>query len=215
MSDGYQILGDLLGADATEVLGFDFASLFSAAGGLAQGAADWKAEKDKTDAAEKTSREAGNAAVSADIRATEARRLMLLAELTKAPNLAASEAAWKLAAEAQDRAAEGLSADNQKRRADAARKALEDETSKWRKAAGDPNKTKVAEAAVKAAKETYNKTQNALVVRQGQTPSLPTGPSESWLTRPVLGSVPGWGVVAGGMGLAAALGTIIAIVARR
>ena len=220
---GYTILGEYRGESVGEGGSWMdmLPGLFSAAGG----AAGSLIEKKKTDdAAAKTAKDseaALYAAITADQRAKDALAKALVSEELKSSSASADRMAADMALSTQDEAARGLSPENQKKRSEAAKKALEKATNEWQAASANnkPAVTKAKELWVKAAQTIYAKTQNALMVSAAQ---LPGGlaqqqwqmqqmqmQNQSWFTRPVLGPIPGYGVVGGLAAVAVAAAVVL------
>ena len=204
--------------------GFNWASIipgiFSAAG---QGTAmivqsEQEKKRQKKEAADQASALA--AALAADTRAKNALATSLLSAEAGASGKVYDEMAAKSALDEADEKAKVLSPESQKRRAEAAKSARDRAIAERRAVEGnkDAGVVKVKEAYVRAAQQVYAKTQNALIAQAAQLPggvaemqAVPAKP-ESWLTKKVLGPVPGWVVLAG----SAVVATVaIAALARR
>lgn len=123
--------------------------------------------------------------------------------------LKALQVATDAALTAQDHAGGKVSAALAPMRAQAADKAL---VAANERLAADPSAYN--RALVQAWTTVANKTHNQNIVAAAPTAQAEAASrvnatqSGSWLTRPAVGSVPGWGVAAGGVGLAAALGVL-------
>lgn len=187
-----------------------YSTLINAAGELAKKGVTYAQDKDAAQKAEKSSSAALDAVIAADGVATDAAANALISADAKAPSAAADLLAAQQAAANQDATAAGLSVDNQKKRSDAAKDNLKKYTKLWQSVSDDPVKSKAAQFRVQAAQLTYGKTQNQQMVTQGQLPPGSPPPHEqSWLTKKVVGPVPGWGVLAGGAALLSTLGVVV------
>ena len=165
----YTILG---GVDE----GFDIVStLFKAGGELVTKGGEYKEAKDKEAKATKDSADDLKKSLDADALATSAGANALKDGASDADKLA-----YTLAATQQDINARGLSTDNQKKRAAAALDAVNKANAAWQK----NSKDKAAENLVKAAQQTYAKTQNAVLVQQAGPVVAPKS-SGSFFTKPV------------------------------
>lgn len=204
---------DFLGADPApqpqrHALGMDmgiWSSILKAAGGVAEGAIE---SKEQDDAKAKTSKEEGDkvsAIINADNAAVVANARAAISELTKASSLATDKAAAQVAASAQDRASSDLSSSAQTKRADAADKALNNAIARSR---SSPNDKYLAEL-VKQWTAVANKAHGGAIASvddetsdgkkgKGKKGKGDANVGGSWFTRPVVGPVPGYGVVAGG-----------------
>jgi hypothetical protein len=101
----------------------------------------------------------------------------------------------------------GLDPDTAKKRSLAAEKALAEAIKNAQAAPKDPYRA----ALVAAWTATVNKAQSMSIMLAPSKTGFPPRMSQqedSWLMRPVLGPVPGWGVAAGGVGLLALLGVV-------
>lgn len=207
---GGHVLGD--GSDTGGIVSnvFDF---------FKQGTANAIQSKQDKDAAAKATRDSAadlQAAKAADQIAKDALGKALVSEDLKLPSASADRLAANMALSAEDIAASGLSPDNQKKRAEAAMAAVQKATAEWQAASAgkDTATARVKELWVQAAQQIYAKTQNALI---SQAATLPGGiqqmaqPSQSWVSKPVLGPIPG-GVVVGG--IVAILATILVAIKR-
>ncbi len=228
--NGYQALG--LGCQRRTILGDGTTSDSGGSGNIissvfdmlkqgTQGVIQMKSDKDAAAKAAGDSSAALNAATAADKTAKDALAKALVSEALNLGSASADRLASDLASQAEDAATAGLSPDNQKKRADAARAALQAATNEWQAASAgkDANITKVKELWVKAAQMIYAKTQNAMLQQAAQVPGgvvqhqqdMVKVPSQSWFTRPVLGPIPGIGVV----GILAAAGTAVAVMLKK
>jgi hypothetical protein len=205
MSDGLDSFG-------CEDIGVDYGSILQSGGALAQGIV---AAKEASDAESKTSADeqkklslsiaADVAAVAASARAdTTAPRVGRASSPTAAVDAQAADLAMKAA----DHMAEGLSEASQQKRADAADKQLADAI---KRAQANPKDEYLA-AMVKEWTAQANKAHNGSITASddGKKGKKGKGASgESFWTRRVIGPIPGYGVVAGGVGLAGGLGFAI------
>lgn len=203
---------ELLGAEAPAGWGALIGPIVQGAGELAKGGISIYEQHQAEEAAAAAKQKAvaddaaaARAAISADVTASLASaRAQMAAQLKQASAPIDREAA-EMALRAQDEAGADLSPAASKQRVDAARKALETAT---RKAQASP-KDVYAVSLMRAWTATLNKAGNrqiasatSLVPEAGQG-----GPS--WFTRPVVGPVPGWGVLAGGTVAATGLGLLL------
>jgi hypothetical protein len=205
-----------LGADE---VGFDAESagtIFKAAGELAQGGLSMyeKSQADKKAKADAEAKAKASIAADANAASTAARAAVSAAAAKGVTSgytpAAADAAAAQVAAAAAARAGAGLPPEAQAARVAAAEKALGEATKQWQASPKDAYKA----ALVKAWEQTLQKAQNAQIVSNDAPAQLqpqPQGGGESWLTRKVVGPVPGWGVVAAG---AVALGGVSLLVKR-
>lgn len=209
----------LLGADdakkdaaaAAASGGFNYGSLIGpimqAAGELAQGGISmYEQEQAKKDAEAKQAQSAAeakrklDAAIQADLNATLAMARAMASAQLKSPAAATDATVAEAMGRAQDRAAAGLSAADNEKRVDAAEKALDAAAM----AASANPKDVYKQALAKAWTQTINKANYGSITGPVRQPQGGGGGS-SWLTRPAVGPVPGWGVALGGAGLAAVL----------
>lgn len=193
---------ELLGVD--ECVGLDagsFGSIFQAAGELAKGGISLY-EQDKAEKKAAADSDAKlKAVIAADVAASVAAARADVSAQAKSASAQVDKAAAEAAARAQDRAGSALSPTNSAQRAEAAEKALAQATAK---AQASP-KDAYAVALMKAWTATVNKANNVQLT--ADQPARPAeGGGESWLTRKVVGPVPGWGVAAGGVGLVGLIG---------
>lgn len=215
--NSFTVLASISPKKRTTMLGdddassFNWGSLFSATGELVNKGIAYKKQKDTAEQATKKSASDLAASIAADQFATDMTAKAACAAALKLSSADADKAMAEQAVAAQDSAAAGLSDDNQKKRADAARKALQEATAQWQKvsAGGDAAATTTAKCRVMAAQMTYAKTQNQQLVSKGRMPDFGKGGGESWWTRKVLGPVPGWGVVLGSVAIAGGIGLTI------
>lgn len=199
----------ILGADTG---GFDIASLFKAGGEIVQKGVDYDTAKKAEAKAVKDSADDLKKVLDADALATSSGANTLKDGATEADKLA-----YDLAATQQDIAARGLSQENQKKRGAAALDALNKANAAWQSAlAGkDEKAAKAAGWRVKAAQQTYAKTQNALLVQQAVVPLADRKSTGSWLTKPAIGPVPGVVVLIGGTVTVAGLVALLVKLLRR
>ncbi len=195
----------LLGVNHVGLDPASFGSIFQAAGELAKGGISIyeqdKAEK-KASADDKAKL---TAVIAADIAASTAAAKAESAVQTKASSAEVDKVAAEAAGRAQDRAGAALPASLAPQRVEAAEKQLAAATAQAQK---NP-KAPYAVALLKAWTATVNKANNTQISSADVAPRRTGEGGESWLTRPVVGPVPGWGVAAGGVGLAAVLGLVL------
>lgn len=168
--------------------------LAAGAGELVKKGVEYKQQEEAQAAKTKSSSEALQAVLNADALATQTAATAMLSAEAKLPSMQADILAATQTGAAQDAAAFGLSPENQKKRTEAASKAIEKATKEWQAALAAKNvaKAKIAEFKVKAAQLTYAKTQNAAMVAQVQSGQMPMPPrEENWLTRKS-GPLPNW-----------------------
>jgi hypothetical protein len=200
---------DCLGTDE---IGFDlpgaFGTILQAGGGIAQGAIaahETDVKQEELDSAEKAKLAKSIAADAA--AATAIARAKVSAKL-KSPSMAVDISAATTAGAAADRAGAALSSAATDKRAEAADKALDAATADAQKNPKDGYKAALVETWTAIA----NKAHNTSIVSADESKGGKGGKSkkstggESWFTRPVLGPVPGYGVLAGGAGVLGALG---------
>lgn len=186
---------DLLGAEGG---GFDFGTIFKAAGELAQGGISMYEQKQAKEKAAADDSAKVNAAVQADTAASVAMAKADYSAVMKAPSASIDAAAAEVASRAQDRAGSVLGTDGQAKRAKAAEAALD------RAIVNAQNKPKdrYAMALVKAWTATVNKAQNVQIVSAASSGPVPdTGGIGDFLSRRVVGPVPVWGVGLAGAGV--------------
>jgi hypothetical protein len=185
--------------------GFNYGSLFKMAGGLLEGGANilqqQQAEKEQTAAAESSlqkvlaaDKAAANALVKAD-----------LSTQLKSKNAAALIKAATAAVLETDKVAAGLSPDGQQKRLDEANRML-GSVKKVLQANKNPNTI----ALVKAWTAIVDKIRNV-----ASTPMQDLAEQESWLLRPAVGKLPGYGVLVGAGALTVVLGVVITKLVRR
>lgn len=216
--NGYAALGHrqtILGEETSSDTGGIISNIFDMVKQGTQSVVAAKAQKDAANKAAGDSAAALNAAISADNVARDAIAKALISAALSQPSASADQAAMTLALQTEDMAAVGLSSENQKKRADAALDALKKATANWQTASKDTTSAKIASFSVQAAQQVYGKTQNMMLQQAAQVPGgvvqhqqeMAKVPSQSWFTRPVVGPVPGWGVLAG----LGAIGTAVAV----
>lgn len=204
---------ELLGAEAPAGGYGDFIGpILQAAGGLAQGGISiyeqHQAEQTAAAAKQKATADeaaAARAAISADVTATLASARAQMAAQLKQASAAVDREAAQIAAQAQDEAGAGLTSAASKQRVDAARAAL---STAAKKAQASPKDVYLV-CLMRAWTATLNKAGNRQIA---STTNLTPGAGQggpSWFTRPVLGPVPGWGVLAGGAVTATGLGLLL------
>ncbi len=195
---------ELLGVDHVGLDPASFGSIFQAAGELAKGGISLyetdKAEK-KASADDKAKLAA---AVAADIAASTAAAKAESSVQTKAASAEVDKAAAEAAGRAQGRAGAALPPALAPQRAEAAEKQLAAATALAQK---NP-KAPYAVALMKAWTATVNKANNTQISTADAVPKASEA-GESWLTKPAIGPVPGWGVAAGGVGLMGILGLVL------
>lgn len=186
-----------------EVVGFDFGSLFQATGGLMQGVADQYASDTAKDQATSDENKKLYAAQQADITATnKAAQAAVSAQLKSASaRKDATDAAT--AAAVAEQAGAGLSDASVQLRVSAANALM---TTAKKNAAAKPSDGYLA-AVAKAWTATVQKLQNSDGGGKGKKDKDSSG--ESWLTRRVIGPIPGYGVLVGGAGLLGGLGIVV------
>ena len=194
----------------------DFASgalsgVFSAVNaGLAEDEREQQEKKEKEDAAEKA-RVLITASIAADASATTASAQARWSTQMGRSSAAADASAALVAAAAQDAAGAKLHASQVPARVAVAKKALADATAKQRETKGKPGEV-FAKCLVDAAQVTFNKASGLKIIEQTSNGVGSDGPkkeSGNFWTDPLVGPVPGWGVVAGGAGLGAILWRVL------
>lgn len=164
------------------------------------------------DEQEKKGAEAVAASIAADAAATMAVAQARWSEQMRQPSAAADAVAAAALSAAQDAAGAKLPADQITARVDVARKALDDAAAKSIVAKGKPGEA-FARCMVDAAQVTCNKaaglqirqSSSAADVSKGASKPAPEQKSSNFWTDPLVGPVPGWGVVAGGASVGAIL----------
>lgn len=184
---------------------FDWGGLIQTAGNAAQFGvtAYQKSEADKKAASDQAS--ALKRAIEADANASVAVARARASEQGKTPTAAVDQMAAQTAVAAQDRAGVGLNSESSRKRAEAAERALAEAIKNAQAAPKDIYKA----ALVAAWTQTVNKAQNTTIVTQPSPTGLPPAAPESWFTRPVLGPIPGYGVLLGSAGLATGVGLLV------
>lgn len=202
MSDGLEYLG------VDEEVGFDVASLLQPAGALATyGVSAYEQEKKEKDSKADQDKKL-SAVIAADYAASEAAAKADVSAQLKGASAGIDAVAAQNAAAAQDSAGmAGLSPDSAKKRADEADKAL---ATAIKEAQSKP-KDGYAQAKVRAWQATVNKAHSTAIMSAGSGTGGAGGSSsgDSWLTRRVAGPVPGYGVLAIGAGVLAAVGVVV------
>ena len=215
MSEGL----DYFGVD--DEVGLDYSTLLQGAGGLAQGVmtqvqADQAKDKVSADEAKKLA-----ASIAADVTAVSAAAKTdttapKVGRVTGATAVADAQAA-KIAMAAADKAAAALSPESQQKRADAADKALADAVAREQK---DP-KNEFLAAMVTEWTSQANKAHSGSISsgdnsddssgggKKGKHGKDKSGSGGNWFTRPVLGPIPGGGVLAIGAGVLGGIGFIL------
>lgn len=193
---------DYVGANVE--IGFDWSeglgTIFQAAGGLTQGVTSI-VEKEQAKAKAATEEKAAiEASVRADLAAAVALQRATLSEALKGASAGIDRTAADLAVSAADRAGAKLSAGAQEARADAANRNRAAAISAAQASPKDASK----KALVDAWTRLINKAQAGAIVASEKGPAEPP-PPKSFLTKPLIGPVPGWAVGAGGVGLLAYL----------
>ena len=209
---------DCFGADD---IGFDWGAAAQTAGGVVSFASE-AADKDK---AEKKSSADDAAKVTAAINADVAASAAVAKADTTAPKVGRPNSpsasidatAAQQAVAAQDRAGAALSSDGAQKRADAADKALADAV---KRAQAKPSDEFLA-AMVRAWQATANKAHNTSITSndsdddsggkkgkggKGKGKKDKDDSGKNWFVRPVLGPIPGAGVIAIGAGVLTGLG---------
>lgn len=202
MSDGLHCLG------CDEHVGVDYSSLLTAGGGLLQSGVDVYEQQDKEKKASAAEQKRLADAIAADAAASAAVARAAVSSASKAPSASIDATAAMQAIAKQDKAGAGLSSDSQEKRATAAEKQLDQVTGQAQAKPTDP----YLQALVKAWTQTVNKAHaGAISGDDGTSPKKDKsgGSGESWLTRKVVGPIPGYGVVVGGVGLAGAVGIVL------
>lgn len=196
--DGFDCFG-------CEEVGFDYGSLLQAAGGLASGAASSLEEKQTTEKSQKDEQGKLNAAIQADLNASNAVAQADVSAQLKSASAKNDAAIAAQAAAAQDAAGAGLSPDSVSKRLDAANKSLAFAQKQAKAASKDGYKA----AIVKAWTATVNKLQNAPSGSSDAGKSDKEKSQEGWLTRRVLGPIPGYGILVLGVGFLGGIGIAV------
>ena len=196
---------DLLGCDGEIGLDFGYGTLFKTAGGIAEGAISAHEADVEQAKLDKDEQDKLNAAVAADIAASNATARADVSAQLKSSSASIDAQAAQLAQTAQDKAGAGLSDAGQAKRAAAADKALDTAV----KNAQSSPKDGYRQALVKAWTATANKAHNGTISSfddgggKGKGKKGGKGGGESFWTRRVVGPLPGAAVVplaAGGLG---------------
>jgi hypothetical protein len=218
MSDGF----DCFGTD--EELGFDTSALLQGAGGLASGVmAQVKDDQAKNKVSADESKKLANAIAADIVAVTAAAKADTTApKVGRATGVSATAdaAAAKIAASAADKAAAGLSADSQQKRADAADKALAASVAALQKSPSNEYQaalvTEWTAQANKAHSGSISASDDGSADDSGGGKKGKGGKGKkgadaggSILTRPVLGPVPLWGVLVGGAGILGVVGVVV------
>ena len=192
---------DLLGAEEGGVPGWGglIGPIVQAAGGIAQGGLSIYEQQEKEKKAKAESASEVAAAIRDDAAAASALANAAASTMLKRPTADIDQATANAAL------SRSRSHGPSQGRADAAQKALDAATAAARKNPKDAYKMALARAWVQIA----NVADNALVKAADQPKGGDTGWGESWWTRPAVGKIPGWGVVAGGGGVLVGLGLAI------
>lgn len=149
------------------------------------------------------------ASVAADGAATLAVAQACFSALRRAPSATADAQAAQAAQAAQDVAGAKLPADQIPARVAVAKKALDDATAKWRDMKPGQPGLDFAKCKVDAAQATFNKASGQQITKQVPDDAGASKATGSFWTDPLVGPVPGWGVVAGGAGVGAILWRVL------
>jgi hypothetical protein len=190
---------DYFGVDE---FGFDYGSLLQAAGNLTTGIVSSVEESQKQEKASSEQTKALDTAVQADIAASNTAAQAMVSAQLKSASAKKDAAAAQAAAQAAAGAGAGLSPESAKSRQDTADKMLANATAR---AQAKPKDGYLA-ATVKAWTQTVNKLHDggSLEEKKGKKTS-----DEGWLTRRVVGPIPGYGVLVGGAGLLGGIGIVV------
>jgi hypothetical protein len=190
MEDGLDTLG------AEDVMGVDYGAILQTAGAAGTGAFSIY-EQDKKEKEAKANESKNVAAViAADKAAASAMATAEVSAAAKGPSAAIDAQAAQMAITAQDRAAAPLGSDGHKKRAEAAEATL---AAVMRVAQQKPTDRNQA-ALVRAWTSVVNKANAGVVTASTGTSGLDSYGGQSWFTRPVVGKIPGAGVLAIGAG---------------
>jgi hypothetical protein len=194
MEDGL----DTLGAEDVMAVGVEYGPLLQAAGGLASGAISIAEQKKAEDAAKANESKNVAAAIAADKAAATAMAAAEISAAGKTPSAAVDAQAAQMAITTQDRAAAALGADGHKKRVEAAEATLAAVV----KVAQQKPTDKYQAALVRAWTAVVNKANAGAIMG----PMMPGSGfdgygGQSWFTRPVIGRIPGAGVLAIGAGV--------------
>ena len=189
--------------------GFDVMSLFTAAGRGAQSLIQAKKDADAAEVSAKEASDALAASVAADKFAKEALAKSFVSAVNESTSKVPDKIAADMAVLAAVEAGSKLSAEGKKKRAEAARAAVQSAVQEWQIASAGKNAQaiKVKAAWVQAAQQVFAMTQDAPAPVGDKPRGEPLPPpvvSESFFTRKVVGPIPGWGLVAGVGAIAAA-----------
>lgn len=192
MSDGFECLG------IDDEVGFDPTSLLAPAGAIATyGVSAYEQDKKEKDSKADQDKKL-QAVIAADYAASEAAAKADVSAQLKSASASIDATAAQMASQAQDAAGgAGLSPDASKKRADSADKALAAAVSEAQKKPKDG----YAQAKVRAWQATVNKAHSTAIMANSSGSGLQGYGGESWFTKPVLGKLPGAGVLALGAGV--------------
>jgi hypothetical protein len=194
---------DTLGAENPDYVGFDYGVLFKTAGGLLEGGAGMLEAQQAEKASAADTKTKLEAVIAADMDASNAAARADVSAQLKSKTAAGDASAAKKAAAVQDQAGAGLPPEAVKQRTAAAEKML---ATVSKNAKAKP-KDGYQKALVKSWTATVKKIQtsgsgpDSMVKDEAQ--------QESWMTRRVVGPLPGYAVVVGGLGLAGVLGLVV------
>ena len=181
--------------------GFDVMSLFTAAGRGAQSLIQAKKDADAAEVSAKEASDALAASVAADKFAKEALAKSFVSAVNESTSKVPDKIAADMAVLAAVEAGSKLSAEGKKKRAEAARAAVQSAVQEWQIASAGKNAQaiKVKAAWVQAAQQVFAMTQDAPPVTDKPRADAVPSPvaSESFFSRKVIGPIPGWGLVAG------------------
>jgi len=187
---------DCLGAEDYSV-GVDYGSLLQAAGGLATAGVS-AAEQAKKESQDSATRDKNvKAAVAADQAAASAIAQAAVSAAAKLPSASIDAQAAQLATTAEDTAAAALDAEGQKKRADAADATLAAVVKVAQQKPTDVNQ----KALVAAWTQIANKAHSGAITGKGGKSGLDSYGGQNWFTKPVLGKIPGYGVLLLGAGV--------------
>lgn len=194
---------DTLGAE--DVMGVDYGGILQAAGGLATAGISAAEQKKAEDAAKANESKNVAAAIAADQAAATAMAAAELSAAAKGPSAAIDAQAAQMAITAQDRAAAALAGDGHKKRAEAAEATLAAVVKVAQSKPTDRNQA----ALVRAWTAVVNKAHAGAIMATPGASGFDAYGGQSWFTRPVMGSVPGYGVLLIAGGALTAVGLVV------
>lgn len=195
--------------EGLHLLGVDYGSILQSAGGIITSAVDVAQQAEKEKQLAGAEKKKLDTAIAADVAASNAAAKAAVSAQLKSASAQIDLMAAQSAIAAQDRAGAALSAESAELRVAAAEKQLELATQNAQATPKDGYKAALAAAWTQTVNKARNLDIQAAPARGAGKGGGAGSEKEPWLTRRVLGPVPGWGVVVGGGALATVLGYLV------